>query len=271
MEVNEKKCHEIGLAFKSIKFPNLKKEVNNLEKERFLWFIHVAICHQINSDYLENVLRRENLENLENISGDKIRKWLSDYDKPERIRAEERAELIRNAVQTLNEKFEGKVSNLLEQSNFDVESIYSNLKLFKAFAEDPLEKKSSVFIHLLFLMNLTKFNNINKMKPVVDYHIQRVALRNGRIKVDHNFKKKIVQRNIITLEEDTMIRKSTIKALKITTNSAEMNIAQLNYLEWIHGRSICAREHPKCEQCPLKDVCDKKIELLDPVFKSSFY
>ncbi len=67
---------------------------------------------------------------LEKISSDEIKNILQGYHKPERILAEERAEMINKFCKVLNKRFEGKIKTLLENSEYKVNKLRKNFFFF---------------------------------------------------------------------------------------------------------------------------------------------
>ncbi len=267
---------------------------DNLEYERLLWIIHTVIAHQMNSFFLEKALRKIPKENfnshyLEKIGVDEVRKLLKGYHKPERILSEERTKMINDFCKVLNNNFDGEISVLLGKSNFKVVDFRRNLDHFKAFSEDPLRKKSNILIQLLSRFNLVDFKDPKNINPAIDYHLIRLSLRNGRIKIkDKELKSKIIQQKPITKKEDKLIREKVIEAFRITQKASSRTIPELNWIEWHIARSICIRDEPLCnldennvsefldfeseKKCPLFEFCEKNKEYLrEPFFETSFY
>jgi hypothetical protein len=116
-------------------------------------------------------------------------------------RLDERSKFIIDIAKILNKKYQGKLSNLIKESNNLLNShtntdnihngLYNLLKQFKAFG-DPTFKKSTVFIQLLVNSNLMRIKDPQNFVPDMDYHIQRVMLRMGCVEIlDENLKQKI--------------------------------------------------------------------------------
>jgi hypothetical protein len=112
------------------------------------------ICHQINWDFLRKTVLDYTIEypdwikpeNMRKIRSQNISSLLAAYNKPERIRAEERAKMLRSLGQVLC-NFEYKYSDMFFDCNGEVrdkESIFAIFKSSMAFVNDPEEKKNTI-------------------------------------------------------------------------------------------------------------------------------
>lgn len=218
----------------------------------------ISICHQINWDYLQSTLanklladKNSLLAKLCEISSRDIESWLGDYPKKERVRAKERARLLRNVGEVLREKYNSEPTQLYNAilgSRFDDGSYLSILEDFLAYRTDPLKKKAHVLSHDLFSEKIVKFNDPENIEPAVDYHIMRVYLRTGRVvPVDeavYPFLKGDPNPRGYLIKD---LRKQVSAALKLTAHYAGLSIPDINYIEWQIGRSICLNKNPACE------------------------
>lgn len=85
--------------------------------------------------------------------------------------------------------------------------------------------------------NVLRGNIFNKPSIVVDTHVKRVSKRMG-----------------LTDEiSPTKVEMDLMKSLK------KENWIMWNVLIITHGRNICTSRKPKCEICPIEDICRKNI------------
>jgi len=266
----------------------------------------IAICHQFNWDFMQNTLAKylladdvEIVELLERMDARTIAKWLSAYPKQERVRAKERAEILRDVGRVLRKDFGGDLQYFYEccekatVSNID---FYAFLDKFEGYRTDPLKKKTNVLTHDLLKENIVSFEKGMQINPAIDYHIMRLYLRTGRvIPTDKAIFK--------YLEGAPNPRGALVKKLREAVSEAEantafyskLNVADVNYIEWQIGRSICLNNKPICQNenkvisipsdvsalckgnCPYIDVCwaasvDKKfIDFEEPIYISKNY
>lgn len=296
IEVDTKVSRNIGELISKIEIKGGNELTNesDLEYERFFWLIHTVIAHQINNFFSERALRKISKENfnsnyLVKLREEELFELLKDYHKPERIMAKERAQMIREFCFVLNEHFSGKASVLLEKSNFEVDKFKENLDNFVAFSEDPLRKKSNILVQILSRLKLVEFKDIEKVEPAIDYHLIRLALRNGRVKIkNEDLRLRIIEQKPVSEAEDKLIREKVSEAFQVTAYASGKNIPELNWIEWHLARSVCVRGEPQCHldlnpvseflefkfegKCPLFEVCERRKEYVEePKFETSYY
>jgi len=264
--------------------------------------ICAAICHQINWDFLRKVVLDQTIcnptwilpESIQQISAKDVYKLLVAYDKPERIRAEERAKMLRSLGKMLSklkchysEMFIDRTGNLR-----DKKFIFSVLNSMSAFSGDPEEKKIQ-----LLLQNLSDYPELsslaNYFKPAIDYHIMRLYLRRGLI-IPQN------QEAIAYLfspekqrKEKTVaaIRNLCSKVFKLINWLTKIDIKTINSIEWWIGRSVCKKKLADCNlstpetewlhlyynKCPFCESCyaykynNKYLTLTEPRYNGSSY
>ncbi|MBZ9572157.1 hypothetical protein KJA15_02410 [Patescibacteria group bacterium] len=308
--VDKEKCREVALLMKdfSFKHPETKRDFQDLEKELFYLFTVVGICHQINWNFLMKALKdiQENYPSkftpqyMQEISDKEIYDWLSAYPKKWRLEKRfKRGELVRDMCGVLTHKYEGRVENVLRTSENKMggkNGLYTLLKNFQAYGEDPLCKKSAVFIDLIDRFGLWEFSDWDNYIPPIDYQITRIALRNGVVEVkDPELLKKLENNASVTQEEDTVIRSAVIDALAEMTKISNRHSKDLQGFYWALGRECCDSDNPRCvfcetsncsvsaymnincgSRCPLVNVCKaaKNKELLkirEQNFETTFY
>jgi hypothetical protein len=122
---------------------------------------------------------------------------------------------------------------------------------FRAY-DDPVHKKSFLFLALMNNAGLWVYNDIDKLGAPVDYHEVRGHLRIGTVQIqDLDLYKRLVGGHEVTKEEDISIRQAVHSALMfISDYSGLRNPSQLHYLFWNVFRSCCTRESPHCDSCP---------------------
>jgi hypothetical protein len=241
----------------------------------------ISICHQFNWDFLQNSLA-ENLlnqnqpltETLSKASSDQVAHWLKEYPKQERVRAKERAHLLRDVGRVLADDFGGDLDKFYtqcENAPIGNGAFHKLMDRFEAFRSDQLR---NVLTHDLIKEYILTFNDAENIQPAIDYHIMRLYLRSGRVIPND----KAIFR---FLEGAPNPRGALVKQLRQTVAAAEqltafyagLNVADVNYIEWQIGRSICLNEKPLCllpdtnieiaediaplcdQQCPYKKQC----------------
>jgi len=269
VEINQSKCEEIAKIIKNFRVkskPQAQLKEGEKEKKAFYFFIATAICHQINWDFLlsslkniqENQPEKFTPEYLSSISNEELHEWLKDYSKPWRLKIEKRAEFVRDCSENLIRFFDGRVMNLISQSNGFIEGkdgLYNLLSKFKAYSEDPLKKKSSVLIRFLNDYGLIKIKDPENYLVPIDYHVARVNLRNGRIVVnDEELRNKLTNGIGVEPKEDIEIRSAVIEAYKIISEIVGSKLMFTDF-DWCIGRDCCDIDNPCCEEnsCQIKN------------------
>ncbi|MCF4123880.1 hypothetical protein [Methylobacterium sp. SyP6R] len=259
-----------------------------------------AICHQINWDFISKHLGLAFDEEgisaayLANVTARDISRWFGTYHRPERLRAQERASLLRDLGTSLLRIWNGDIAKMLDDTEFNIQGsrgFLAQLDKFEAFREDPLRKKSNVIVHDLVRDKLVPFKDENSISPAIDYHIMRMYLRNGRVYPLHH-------ETMLLLKGDStprprlvkLLRQAVSEALSLTAFYAGMSIPQVNGLEWEIGREKCDRISPQCQivgqldegQFINKSICiysefcraysdPNFLSLREPDLKKSFY
>lgn len=283
--VNKEKCREVALAMRNFSFehPEAKREVQDLEKELFYLFVVVSICHQINWDFLMKALKRIQTDYplkftpqyIQNISDKEIYNWLSVYPKKWRLEKRfKRGKFLRDMCGVLMRKYNGKVENILKTSGNRMggeNGLYALLKDFQAYGEDPLSKKSAVFIDLIERFGLWRPNDWQNYIPPIDYHKIRIAFRNGIVKTKETELLEKLKNNIsITQEEDIIIRSAVIEALNEMAKTSNRHPKDLQGFYWALSRDCCDPNNPRCYSCGMLDCsvsvymnlgCDGKCPL----------
>jgi hypothetical protein len=267
----------------------------------------VSICHQFNWDLLnktltEQLVTKETadiLDTLAKVTAPTLQNWFSQSGESDRLRAAERAEILRTVARTLQSDFEGDPMNLLRRSKFALRGEGGFLQLmdtFDIFREDPLRKKTNVLIHDMVRERIVRFQDEENIAPAIDYHLIRLYLRTGRVFALYD--------SLHTSLADgsprprprmvRLLREKVAEAVLLTARFARLTVPDVNYIEWQLGRTICTRDGPKCLAgervsnldaeiarlftgvCPFANNCvafrdPHWIKLKEPVFQKTFY
>jgi hypothetical protein len=284
-------------------------EILEREKSKYLAFkiAVVSICHQFNWDLLnkrlaEQLLTKETAEILDalaKVSAPTFQDWFSQAGESDRIRAPERADILRVVAKTLQNDFQGDPMNLLRRSRFTLRGkggFFDLMDTFDIFREDPLRKKTNVLIHDMVRDRIARFQDEENIRPAIDYHLIRLYLRTGRVFALHD--------SLHTSLTDgsprqrprmvRLLREKVAEAVLLTARFARLTVPDVNYIEWQLGRTVCTRDGPRCLAgervstldpevaklftgvCPFANHCAAFrdpgwMKLREPVFQKSFY
>lgn len=219
--------------------------------------ICAAICHQINWDYLRQVVYKKTLLNpewvdveyLASIKTSEIRNLFIDYEKKERVQEYDRTKMIRTIAKHLKKSkmsfSDIFIKNGIARDYIDIELFFLNCNVF---SKDPQHKKFQLLIQTLSDYSCFEYLS-NYYKPTIDYHLIRLFLRRGIVRPHNKFAYQYI------LNQDTIRKENTIATLRsVCSKSLEelswitsLNLKEVNRIEWWVGRSICTNDCPDCE------------------------
>lgn len=281
-------CESFGKLLSGFRFresfyhrPFLTLEAD-LETQFRTYFYSVAICHQTNRlfsakrnlsgwDYIEAVFcelassgsallkpgkiagmqparLQQTLASLFSDDGDPKNTTLDDLVR--------RASFLTEADQLLGVQFKGRLQCFFEATKNRLlnngSGIYDLLPLFVAYS-DPFKKKITFLVKLMSEAGLLMIQDPENLVPIMDYHMQRVLLRTGCVKVcNTNLADSLRLRKL--LHDDTAIRGACIEACRIIAAVSGIAVVRLNDIFWSIGRSCCHEklrcQTGKCEKQP---------------------
>ncbi len=260
-----------------------------------------AICHQMNWDFLRTAVWKKTQEQpqwisaeaLINITSEEVRLMLKSYNKPDRIRANERATILRE-VGFLAQEHGGFYSIFFDSNNILLSEsrILENMWECPAFSKDPEKKKFQ-----LLLQKLSNYEPLKQLahycKPAIDYHLIRCFLRRGLIYWKNELGKQFFEDVQIQRKESTVgaLRQKCSVVLYEICNYTDLSVNTVNQIEWNIGRSVCKEGHPDClleqpdsrwlrrkfKRCPFYMTCcainfnSELLRLNEPTYIGSSY
>lgn len=166
---------------------------------------------------------------------------------------------------------------------------------FPAFSDDPLQKKSALFLQRFYMQGYLSSEVVGHHIPfAIDRHIARLSLRTGWVRVRHGsaLEAKLSTRAHMSAEEDIALRSAILSVLKEIARRIGVQPPVLNFCLWQFARSYCARYEPGCvapqrlagwgsefrtdDRCLLASSCRAlrsgiPVTILDPVHRGGFY
>lgn len=254
--IDELACHSAAKTLRVLSQMRPKQQMFGFRSQFLFRLCLSAICHQINWDFLSSRLLAAfqtgqiDPTSLQKISAREVQVWLDGYSRPERIRASERALLLRDVGDVLVEQYGADADNLILRAEgrlMGTSGLLYRLDQFIAFREDPLRKKSNVLVHDVVRDGVANFLDQDQILPAIDYHIMRLYLRSGRVAPLHRTTMDLFRRDSAPRPRLVkLLREAVSQALATTAFYADLSIPEINGLEWEIGRSICERAHPRC-------------------------
>ena len=155
-----------------------------------------------------------------------------------------------------------------------LEHFLSVLKRIPGFNLDPLQKRQRLLA--MALMNRPeKFLRAaagEQLPPIVDYHLMRLALRLGLVEItDEKMAAKNRQRAWVGAAMEYSIRRNVHKALVRVLELSGVSPDKLDFALW-SARKYCPEMEPTvCDQCRFTTICAKRVDLFQPVIRTTSY
>ncbi len=142
------------------------------------------------------------------------------------------------------------------------------------YAEDPLAKKA-MLLAITLENRPEKFLSVpdpESAKPIIDYHLQRSALRTGLVRVDdEELRERLQSRRRVEPREEELIRAATYEAIERLMQQTGLSAAAIDWF-FFQNRSRCPETtQPDCAVCPVRAICARQTRLFQPVFRTTAY
>ncbi len=244
-------------------------EQSKIDQVKSLFFA-CAICHNVNWDFLcNNVIPKIrnstdnfSLDKLTEIKNENIKSYFDGYNKPHKIDANRRTNMLIDLGKEISELYSNDffydlIDSPILLGNY---GFLTKINSLSVFGDDPLHKKSNLLAQLLIRANLLNVDDEEKIEPAIDYHVIRVYLRTGRIKIlSEELVNKFINRSNLTQEEITNLRKQIRDAMVVFCKQYNKSMAKLCFVDWIIGREYCHYDNPFCsnntKKCPVCNMC----------------
>lgn len=142
------------------------------------------------------------------------------------------------------------------------------------YAEDPLQKKAMLLAIVLENRpeRFLKVTDPESAVPIIDYHLQRSALRTGLVRVeDPTLRKKLEARVLLSQAEEELIRAATYEAIGKLIARSGLSSAAVDWF-FFQNRTRCPETtEPDCPACPVQPFCARETKLFQPVFRTTAY
>ncbi len=176
-------------------------------------------------------------------------------------RMDERIRLLRDAATVLLERWGGVSSKLLsahprlregEQDSGGLLDTF--LQSFKGYS-DPLFKKVFVFLKALDATGLWQPRDPENILMPIDYHLIRLALRNGTVTVhDSRLAARLREGATASEADEHDLRIAIMDAYHEIIHSSGLSVYLVDEIFWLVGRSCCHyKRPPRCAACDFTD------------------
>ncbi|MEK7567145.1 MAG: hypothetical protein AAB527_03375, partial [Patescibacteria group bacterium] len=145
--------------------------------------------------------------------------------------------------------------------------------IIPGYREDPLLKKNVLLAMALANRpeHFLKVGPDEEWPPIVDYHLMRLPLRLGLVRLDEYEEQENVSRLWVDEKTENKIRTTVYYTMLSLIAESGKTMAFVDHLLW-SGRKYCPEmTEPECLKCIFCDVCEKHTELFQPVFRTTAY
>ena len=141
------------------------------------------------------------------------------------------------------------------------------------FKEDPLKKKALLFMMTLanqpehFLIPEKSF----VWRPIVDYHLMRLALRLGLVMLPTDWVSENTERKFTSPKREKAVRRMVFRAVEQIIKKSGRPMAEIDNTMWSARRFCQEVEEPNCAQCAFRNSCAQRTELFQPIIRTTAY
>lgn len=142
------------------------------------------------------------------------------------------------------------------------------------YREDPLRKK--LLLLAIMLENrperFLRVTDPESYEPIIDYHLQRSALRTGLVRVDEpSLRERLVARRKVEASEERTLRRATFDAVRALVLRSGRSVAEIDYFFFMNQTRCPEMSEPQCGICPVNSCCARETSLFQPVFRTTAY
>jgi hypothetical protein len=168
----------------------------------------------------------------------------------------------------------GEVTRQAGTSSRPLHTFCQLLDHIGGYKEDPLRKKTML---LALILNqrpeaFLSFGMDERLAPVIDYHLLRSCLRVGLVDVvDRELRGKLVRRRVLSPPDEWAVRHAAYTAIEQVVAGAGKDTGAVDHF-FFNARKRCPEmTEPICQLCQIDPVCAHRIDLFQPVLRTTFY
>lgn len=166
---------------------------------------------------------------------------------------------------------------LVEIANRDAQPrarLLSLLDHIGGYKEDPFRKKSMLLALMLEQRpeGWLRPAPDEAQPPVIDYHLMRSCLRTGLIDVtDAALRERLAQREILSAADEWAVRATAFEAVGNVQRRSGRSMGAVDWFFFNARRRCPEMTTPDCAACAVDPVCAHRIELFQPVIRTTSY
>lgn len=142
------------------------------------------------------------------------------------------------------------------------------------YAEDPLRKKLQLLAVILENRpeHWLRVTDPEAYEPIIDYHLQRSALRTGLVVIDDAaLRARLAGRATVSSAEEDAVRRATFEAIRELVARSGKSVAAVDWFFFTNRRRCPEMTEPECAACPVRAICRRETSLFQPVFRTTAY
>ncbi len=119
-----------------------------------------------------------------------------------------------------------------------------------------------------------KFLNVKDTRnwePLIDYHLMRLALRSGMVELDIKDINDNRERKWVDMRVEFDIRQTTYSAVLMLIENSGRAMSFVDEKMWMARKYCPEMETPNCARYIFDSVCKKRVELFQPIFRTTNY
>lgn len=146
-------------------------------------------------------------------------------------------------------------------------------KLIPGFDKDQFLKRNMLLAMSLYRRpeQFLQVIDHENWRPIIDYQLIRLALRQGMVELDQKEAAHNQHHAWISAEEEEHIRRLVYDVFVVLIQKSGKTMFAIDELYWKGGRYCPELKAVNCAECIFNSVCDKRIDLFQPVFRTTAY
>ena len=142
------------------------------------------------------------------------------------------------------------------------------------YREDPYRKKAALLGVILRQRPEAWLPAVDgdDAPPIVDYHVQRTSLRTGLVVVDDTaLVERLTARRVLNADEETAVRRATFAAVQQLADVSGRGMGAVDWFLFQMRHRCPEMTAPECAVCPAFGACAQRVDLFQPVFRTTAY
>lgn len=163
---------------------------------------------------------------------------------------------------------------LANQAEEPLKEFLWHLRQISGYNRDTYLEKKNLHLAMNLACRPEKFLRVKdpeNWKPLVDYHVMRLFLRLGMIDIGKEEIETNKKREWVDYATHQEIRYAAFKAACEIIKESGQTMSFIDEKLWLARKYCPEMTEPECPKCDFDPVCKKRIELFQPVFRTTAY